>query len=276
MSCDLTDYPLFKELSSSDADQVHNSRHLVASVHGQDGGNRLHVVTGFANVGFNAVDDDVLRKGLVRIRVEELVLGKQDRLVASAVNVGLSTFFNLADQANGNTDQLTHAVDCVNVEEVPLTGSGVLHNRGIVLNVGIAVQGAGGFAGVTRFAYQANLLVQVVEVALDSISVARIDEPPPTQTEARFFSGYGWLGRVVLTGPAPMPGVLISLSSGDPHTAAVPSVIGVAGGQSFADFTGPPTRIFTASESPVVDVPITASFAGSIATAILHVVPNPS
>jgi hypothetical protein len=261
MPCDFSNYKDFeKVVHASLADEVANAGHVEVAIDGPDGASLLHIFTGIAIIDFRPTDDDVLRRGTVRVRLNLPPLSPSVQFVDSATNAELASIFNNDDDVD-----TTFAVDCVSTqpEDDPVTQE----KQVLTVSAAVAIEGAGGNTGLSRMAYQANVRLRVEKVQLDSLLVSDTHPPPDFQPSARFVSGQPWLGRVVLNGPAPGLGVFVNLASGDPSSAPVQGSVPVVGGQISADFTAPNTKSFT---SPVEkDVTITASLDAIQKTATL-------
>ena len=273
MPCDLSIYKDFeKVLDASVGNEVANAGHVEVSIDGPDGANLLHIFTGTAIIDFRPTDDEVLRRGVVRVRLNLAPLSPAVQFVDSATNAELASIFSRDDDVD-----TTYAVDCVSTQPEdaidPVTHQ---HQQLLTLTAALAIQGGGGTTGLSRMAYQANVRLRVSEVQLDSLLLSPKSSPPNFQPSATILSGQPWLGRVVLTGPAQGNGVFVGLASGDSSLASVPPSVPVVGGQVSGDFTAPNTQEFFVSRADHIDVQITASLNAIQKTATLRLLGNPT
>jgi hypothetical protein len=245
-------------LAESDGQQVANGKHIEVAVDGPGDANRLVIFTGTALV--NVVsdnDDDDIKRGVARVRLD-YPLTKTVHFIQSATNASLASIFNKDDD-----DQL-YAVDCVQTDPEDIDPAQPQLGQELVVKAALAIEGGDGDTGIARMAYQANVLLQVVEPELDSILVAADDPAPVYQPSALLDVGNQWLGRVTLTGPAEADLVVELLSDNNLVTVAdVP----FRQGEMSKDFG--PRAVGVPASSSNVTVTVTAKLKGTTRTATL-------
>jgi hypothetical protein len=221
MPCDLAPYPDdFGTLAASDATRVAYGTHIEVVVAGPGDQNRLLIFTGTALVNATPSNDDDVRRGVVKIRLD-YPLPKTVQFIASATNASLASI------ANNDDDDQIYAVDCVSTDPAYIDQTQPQLGKELVLTAALAVQGG---TEILRMAYQANVLLEVREPELDSLLVARASDDPPPQyeTSATLDSGNQWLGRLTLTGPA-LNDLFVTLVSANPALVPVQDIPFLAG-----------------------------------------------
>jgi hypothetical protein len=154
MSCDPSDpttYPLFRVLDASTG-QVTDPGHLEMVIQDPPA-NRLHIFTGTAIIDFRPTDDGVQRNGTVRVLLNYPPLVNPSQFVDAACTASLSSLFSLDEDVG-----TTWAVNCVMAE--PWQPPGRSQFR-LTLVATVAIAGAGGNTGLSRFGYQANVKMRL-------------------------------------------------------------------------------------------------------------------
>jgi hypothetical protein len=277
MPCDYTIYTDFERaLAESDSHQVANGKHIEVAVDGPGDANRLVIFTGTALVNVVSDNDDAdIRRGIARVRLD-YPLFKTVHFIQSATNASLASIYNKDDD-----DQL-YAVDCVETDPVDIDPAQPQLGQELILKAALAIQGGEGDTGVSRMAYQANVLLQVVEPELDSLLVAEDTgavgnageaageaaggaiPAPVYQPSVTLDVGNQWLGRVTLTGPAAAD-LVVELQS-DNNLVTVADVP-FRQGEMSNDFG--PRAVGVPGTSNNVTVTVTAKLKGTTRTATL-------
>ena len=270
MTCDLSGYTDFEiNLDAAKPSDVDNATHIEASIDGPNA-NLLIIFTGIAIVNRESDnDDDLVRRGIVRVKLD-FPLSPSVQFVDSATNAGLAAIFNRDD------DDTTYAVDCVSTQ-AENTDPGNPQQRELVLTAAIALQGGENDAGISRMAYQANVLVLDIEPDLESILVREAGSGIQFAKEALVGTGRTWEYLLTLTGPAPggpNDKFTVTLQTSDPQTAPIDilHVINELSGGQVSAGSGVTSPTF--NPGPLAkDVTITATGKRASKTAILHVQP---
>ncbi len=267
MSCDLSQYKDF-EINLDASKDVINATHIEAFVDGPGNANRLLIFTGSANVNRKSDnDDDLVRRGAVRIKLN-FPLSSAVTFIDAATNASLGSIFNRDD------DDTTYAVDCVSTQ-AENTDPKIPQQKELVLTAAIAIQGGENDAGISRMAYQANVLLQDTEPALESLLVRRAGLGG-FLPEADLLSGEKWEYLFTLTGPVPAGEVFpVTLQTGDPEAAPIDPlhVINQIPSGAVSAGSGPADPVRATDR--VTEVTITATGKGVSKTAKLHISPPP-
>jgi hypothetical protein len=259
-----------QELNVTNSDQVSSPQVLEASLGTLQ--RQLLIFTGIAIPNWDS-------RGLLDRETVIVKLGR--RVLQKPVDGQWSATVGLASMANTDSD-FTFAADNVAVD--------VDKDMQLQLIVDIAVQGS--TSVLSRFSYQANVLLQEKAVGLaealvsDNIGVTpplgAPPGPPVFQFGPRATVGSGlsadhsrWRLRIVLDGPAPSPGVFVHLASSNPAVAQVPqNDIPILTGHTVTeDFIAP--DVVNNSRSPM-DVTVTATRNSVSRSAVVTVLPVPA
>lgn len=271
MPCDLSGYGDFQiNLDASKSSDVDNATHLDVFIDGPNA-NRLLIFTGIAIVNRESDnDDDLVRRGVVRVRLN-FPLSQVVTFVDSATNAGLAAIFNRDD------DDTTYAVDCVSTE-AQNTDPNNPQQKELVLTAAIAIQGGENDAGLSRMAYQANVLIMDTEPDLDSLLVREGGSGAQFAHEALVSNGKTWEYLFTLTAPAPggpNDKFTVTLQTSDPQIAPIDllHVINELSGGQISAGSGVTTPVNNPNLA-AKDVTITATGKRVSKTAILHVLPT--
>jgi hypothetical protein len=211
MACDLSEYKDF-QINLDTSKDVVNATHIEAFIDGPGDANRLVIFTGTANVNRDSDnDDDLVRRGVVRVSLD-FPLSPAVTFVDAATNASLGSIFNRDD------DDTTYAIDCVSTQ-AENTNSSDPQQRELVLTAAVAIQGGENDAGISRMAYQANVLLRDTAPALLSLGVrkAGVGDFAP---EAQLISGNKWEYLFTLTAQADQD-FPVTLQTSDPRAAPI-------------------------------------------------------
>lgn len=191
---------------------------LEVEVKGPDDANRLLIFTGIAitRADFEE-DDEILRRGLIRIKLNYPLPGTV-KFISSSTTAALGNIFNNTGEA------FTFAVVDAATEPQLIDPLNPKSGHELVLTSNVAVQGHA--TGISAMSYQANVLVRDTNPELESILVRNVvsDAPSgglPFSPSTTVNVGDAWEYQITLTGPVARDTELILVSSSNPSPVPV-------------------------------------------------------